>query len=259
MRAPLLIATAALILAALAGGALVLNLAQSGRVVASQEAASASPEDFDARIHDYILRNPDVIVEALRKYDERQTSSAADEIKTLIEQHSDEIFKDPDSPMGGNPQGDVTIVEFFDYNCPYCRSVAPTLIKLERTDPGLRFVYKEFPILGPGSEFAARAALASARQGKYIAFHRALMQASGPTTESRAMEIAATVGLDIGQLEKDLADPKLAEAVNRNIELARSLRITGTPGFVIKDTLLPGAAEIETFRTTIAHARGGGG
>jgi len=119
-----------------------------------------------------------------------------DEAKALIASHHAEIFDDPDSPVGGSDSGDVTIVEFFDYNCPYCRLAVPTLQEIERTDPKVRFVYKEFPILGPGSDFAARAALAANRQGKYMAFHRALMASDERIAEGTTIEIARSIGLD---------------------------------------------------------------
>jgi protein-disulfide isomerase len=165
------------------------------------------------------------------------------------------IFNDPDSPVGGNPGGDVTIVQFFDYNCPYCRVVAPTLREIERTDANVKFIYKEFPILGPGSEFAARAALAAHRQGKYIPFHRALMATDGRVGERAVMEVAQSVGLDIPQLKKDTEDPGVIAAIERNLDLAGSLRIAVTPTFIIDENILRGAADLKAFQSIIAEAR----
>jgi protein-disulfide isomerase len=178
-----------------------------------------------------------------------------DEASALIASRRDEIFNDPDSPVGGNPAGDVTIVEFFDYNCPYCRLVAPTLEEIERTDADVKFIYKEFPILGPGSEFAARAALAAHKQGKYVMFHRALMAYEGRVGES-AMEVAQTAGLDMERLKKDMDDPSIVAAIERNLALARTLRIAATPTFVINDGILRGAADLKAFQSVIAEARG---
>ena len=132
----------------------------------SSKAAELDP--FEQRVREYLLRNPEVIMEALRILQERQRAAEAEGLKRTIAERSDEILNDPAAPVGGNPAGDVTLVEFFDYNCPYCRRVAPTVAELEEADPDLRLVYKEFPILGPGSQFAARAALASRKQGKYV-------------------------------------------------------------------------------------------
>lgn len=178
-----------------------------------------------------------------------------DEAKALVATRHAEIFNDPDSPVGGNPAGDVTIVEFFDYNCPYCRLVAPTLEEIERTDADVKFIYKEFPILGPGSEFAARAALAAHRQGQYIRFHRALMATDGRVGESAVMEVARSVDLDIPQLKKDMEDPRNMAAIERNLDLARSLRIGATPTFIINDDILRGAADLKAFQSIIAEAR----
>src|SRR3546814_17678122 len=136
---------------------------------------------------------------------ERQLSAQLDEIGQIISARSDEIFNDPASPVVGNPQGDVSLVEFFDYNCPYCRRVAPTIGEIEDSDPKLRIVYKEWPILGPNSEFAARAALASRSQGKYFAFHEALMLANGLVDESKVIEVVVVGGLDGEDLILDMA------------------------------------------------------
>jgi protein-disulfide isomerase len=143
----------------------------------------AELDPFEQRVRAYLLKNPEVIMEALQVLQERQRAAEAETFKRTIAERSDEILNDPAAPVGGNPAGDVTLVEFFDYNCPYCRRVAPTVVELEEADPGLRVVYKEFPILGPGSEFAARAALAARKQGKYVPFHNALMRATDQVTD----------------------------------------------------------------------------
>src|SRR3546814_10830321 len=120
------------------------------------------------------------------------------------------------SPVTGNPDGDVSLVEFFDYNCPYCRRVAPVVADAEAADPQLRIVYKEFPILGPGSAFAAKAALAAHRQGLYFTFHKALMQAGGRADESSVLAVAEDVGLDVERLKSDMKDPEIQAAIDRN-------------------------------------------
>ena len=132
----------------------------------SSKAAELDP--FEQRVREYLLRNPEVIMEALRDPAGATGAAEAEGLKRTIAERSDEILNDPAAPVGGNPAGDVTLVEFFDYNCPYCRKVAPTMVELEEGDRDLRLVYKEFPILGPGSQFAARAALASRKQRKYV-------------------------------------------------------------------------------------------
>jgi thiol-disulfide isomerase/thioredoxin len=124
-----------------------------------------TPDAFGAKVRAYLLAHPEVIMEAVQILQQRQQAARADLVKGVIAARARELFHDPAAPEGGNPAGDVTLVEFFDYDCPYCRSVAPTLVELRGADPGLRLVYKEFPILGPGSEAAARAALAVDRKG----------------------------------------------------------------------------------------------
>lgn len=221
----------------------------------STPAPADTPDAFGAQVRAYLLTHPEVIVEAVQILQQRQQAAQAEATKGVIAARADEIFRDPASPVGGNPEGDVSLVEFFDYNCQYCRAVAPILVELGRTDPGLRLVYKEFPILGPGSEMAARAALAAERQGKYQALHTALMQAKPPLTEENVFAAAAATGLDADRLRRDMADPGIVEAIARNHTLAAELGITGTPGFVIGDRVVPGAVDQATLAGLLAEAR----
>jgi protein-disulfide isomerase len=194
-------------------------------------------------------------MEALQVLQERQRAAEAETFKQTIAERSDDILNDPAAPVGGNPAGDVTLVEFFDYNCPYCRRVAPIVTELEEADPDLRIVYKEYPILGPGSQFAARAALAARKQGKYIPFHNALMQATEQVTDATVMKVAREVGLDTEQLRADMQDPAIQEAIGRNLQLASALGITGTPSFIIGEEVVPGAVDLRTLQSLIARAR----
>lgn len=212
-------------------------------------------DDFEQRVRDYIVENPQVLVESLQRMEERQRAAQSDEIGQIIAARSDEIFNDQASPVGGDPEGDVSLVEFFDYNCPYCRRIASTLVEIESGDPKLRVVYKEWPILGPNSEFAARAALASHRQGKYVAFHKELILTSGLVNESKVLEVAAQVGLDVDRLKQDMEAPEIEELLERNRELAQVLRISGTPSFVIGERMLRGAADADVIRGLIREAR----
>jgi protein-disulfide isomerase len=240
--------------------ALLLLLAALGMGQAMAQAAPMSSEaaevdQFERRVREYLLRNPEVIMEALGILKERQRAAEAEGLKRTIAERSDEIRNDPAAPVGGNPAGDVTLVEFFDYNCPYCRKVAPTMVELEQSDRDLRLVYKEFPILGPGSQFAARAALASRKQRKYVPFHNALMQANQQVTEETVMDIARAIGLDTKRLEQDMQDPAIQDAIARNLQLANALGITGTPSFVIGDRMVPGAVDLRTLQGLIAEVR----
>ena len=210
---------------------------------------------FDRRVHDYLVKNPEVIAEAVQRLETRRQAAEESEAQKALESRADEVFHDPATPVGGNPTGDVTMVEFFDYNCPYCRKVESVVLQTEAADPKLRIVYKEFPILGPNSVFAAKAALAANRQGRYVAFHKALMQVHGPADQASALRVAAEIGLDMVRLKADMADAAIQAAIDRNLALAQALRIAGTPGFVIGNRILRGATDAATMRDIIAQAR----
>lgn len=251
---------AALLLLVLAAAAGVWFAFDPGFRAAREDPSSLASEprdEFERRVRDYLLEHPEVIVEAMQRLQERRQTVGLSEAQTVLAARADEVFRDPDSPVGGNPQGDVSLVEFLDYNCPYCRRVGPVMIAAEEADPQLRIVYKEFPILGPNSTFAAKAALAAHRQGKYVAFHKALMQADGVADEGAVLAVAAQVGLDVERLRADMEDPAIRAAIERNFALAQALRITGTPGFVAGDQILRGATDLKTLQALIQQARDG--
>jgi protein-disulfide isomerase len=166
-----------------------------------------------------------------------------------------DLLHDPNSPVLGNPRGAVTVVEFFDYRCPYCKQVEPALEALLGEDRQLRFVYKEFPVLGADSVTASRAALAAKKQGKYDAFHRAMMTLKGQINEAAVFKTAESVGLDVERLKRDIASPEVARALKANTDLAEALDIRGTPAFVIGDEIVPGAIDLASLKQLIATAR----
>lgn len=222
-----------------------------------------SDAEFEQRVADYLTRNPEVIADAFEAYSERQGGSASishaqnnnagqSPSRRLTRAERDrQLSEDPDSPVRGNANGDITLVEFFDYNCPYCRQILTTLADLQAANPRLRIVYKEFPILNDNSRFAARAALASRRQDKYFELHDALMEASGIITPEMVIELARSVGIKIRRLRSDMSDPEIEAAIDRNLALAESLRITGTPGFVVGDRVFRGAADRATLQALV--------
>ncbi len=212
-------------------------------------------EQIEQIIHDYLLKNPEILIEALQSAEAKQTQDQRATARTAIAAKRDELLNDPSAPSAGNPTGDVTIVEFFDYRCPYCKKVAPSVEALLQEDPKLRVVYKEFPILGSESIFAARAAFAANKQGKYKPFHSAMMAATGQITEEVVLKIAAEVGLDIAKMKTDMKAPEIDEIIKRNYDLANALGIHGTPSFIIGDSLVPGAVELATLRQMVAAAR----
>ena len=220
------------------------------------DATAALPKDeFERRVRDFILKNPEVIMEAARRFEQRQRAAEEGEAVAALTARADEILRDPDTPVGGNPEGDVTIVEFFDYNCPYCRQVSPVMVQAESDDAKLRVVYKEFPILGPNSMFAAKAALAVHRQGKYVAFHHALMQGKSAVDENRVIEVASKLGIDVTRMKSDMNEAAIGAAIEKNLALAQALRINGTPGFIIGRQILRGATDLKTMKALILEAR----
>lgn len=239
----------------LAAGIVAQTWAQQAPAGTSTPVPTGKSDPFGEKVRAYLLAHPEVIMEAVQLLQERKQLAEAEAQKQAIQARTDEIFRDPASPVGGNSAGDITLVEFFDYNCKYCRAVAPTVIGLQGSDRTLRVVYKEFPILGPGSEAAAKVALAAHRQGKYQELHETLMSHPSPVDEAGAMEAAAAVGLDLERLKRDMADPAIAEAISRNQALAAALGINGTPGFIIADQVVPGAVDRATLEGLIAGAR----
>ncbi len=206
-------------------------------------------------IREYLMRNPEVILDAVESLEQKRSDEARQAAKSVLADRRDEVLNDPESPVAGNPQGDVTIVEFFDYRCPYCKQVEPTLTQLRHDDAKLRLVYKELPILGPDSVVAAHAALAARKQGKYDQLHEVLMRSRGTLDEATVLKLAGDAGLDTARLKADMKSPDIEKIIARNVQLAHALGITGTPGFVVGNQLVPGAVDLETLRTLVAEAR----
>ena len=206
-------------------------------------------------IHSYIVEHPEVITEAADVLRQRQQAARVEEASRRIEENHAALYEDTGSVVAGNVDGDVTMVEFFDYNCPYCKRVYPTLVQLREDDDGLRFIYKEFPILGPASVFAARAALASRNQNKYAEFHDALMSRREKLTNEIILATARAIGLDVARLERDMKAPELDQIISRNMDLAERLQLTGTPSFIIGETLIPGLADRAYLQSVIAATR----
>jgi protein-disulfide isomerase len=225
------------------------------RAPAGAEMTPSERAAIEGVIHDYLMRNPDVLIEALRGAEDRLNREADLKASKVLSERRSEVFDDPATPVAGNPRGDVTIVEFFDYRCPYCKQVLPSVQALLKEDPNLRFVYKELPVLGPPSVTAAHAALAAQRQGMYDAFHTAMMGTKGQITDDTVYKVAASVGLDVDRLKRDMAAPEIERALKANLALADALNIHGTPGFIIGNHIVPGALDLDTLKNMIADAR----
>jgi protein-disulfide isomerase len=222
------------------------------------QASNFSPAEEDAirqLVRDYLLANPEVLMEAAQVYRERQQEMQQKQASQTLVMRREELDRDPDSPVIGNPDGDVVVVEFFDYRCPYCVRVAEDLREVVEDDGNIRLVMKEFPILGPESMVAARMALAAEKQGKYEELHFAMMTVSGKLTEEKAFKIAEKIDLDMDQLRRDMEAPEIDTMLQRNFALAQALQINGTPAFVIGDEVVRGAIDMTTLREIVGQAR----
>ena len=237
--------------------ALALLLIAAALPARAQDPSPAEAAKIQKIVRDYLREHPEVIVDALQEYQHRQETLKADATRQTIAALKDELFNDPTSPVTGNPNGDVTVVEFFDYRCPYCKAVAPDLAKAVAADGKVRLIYKEFPILGPLSLTAAKAALAAVRQDKYLAFHDRLFAFKGNLDEAAIYAMAGELGLDVAKLKVDMGKPEIKDIIDRSYKLADKLNIQGTPAFVIGSELLPGVASFDDLMATFKRARGG--
>jgi protein-disulfide isomerase len=195
------------------------------------------------------------MVEVLRAAEAKIKQDKVADARQAIATYHKDLVADATSPVGGNPDGDVTIVEFFDYRCPYCKQVEPAIEALVKEDSKIRIVYKEFPVLGADSVFASRMALAALKQDKYFAFHNAMMATKGQITEKVILQVAATAGIDITRAKTDMTDASVMEIIQHNYALGEALDINGTPAFIIGDTLVPGATDIDDLKKLVANAR----
>ena len=203
------------------------------------------------------MANPQIIVEAFSRFEELEQLRIQTESQEALVQNKDAFFNDPAAYAAGNPNGDVTVVEFFDYNCGWCRRATPALLDLLEQDKNLRVVFKEFPIRGDDSVAVAKASLATIKQGKYFDLHAASMQAEGQMTLERFEDLAQQVGVDIKKLRADMDDPEIEKAIQRNLALAELLYIEGTPTFIIEDTIVRGWPGDDGLRELIDAARNG--
>ena len=241
-------------------GAVVAATATSPRRLAAAAAGSTAPLTADQAelgksIRAYLMANPEVLVDAMQELERKQDSQRDAVAQKGVSENQAELYRDPDSPVGGNPNGDVVIVEFNDYQCPYCKRAYQAVKSVVGSDGKVKIVYKDIPILGEASKIAALAALAAAKQGKHQPLHNALMEFTGKLDRDKILEIAVGVGIDRAQLEKDMEDPKIKAIIDRNMALASALGVRGTPAFVIGKQFVPGAVDAAALKQLIAEAR----
>jgi protein-disulfide isomerase len=238
--------------------ALVLGLVP---VLAFAAEAPASFSDTQKGAIEDVVRNlltkkePDIIIKAAQEVQNRQEAEAGVKNQQALAANKDKLYGDPNSPVGGNPKGDVAVVEFFDYQCGYCKITQEAINKLLAEDKNVKLIYKDFPILGQDSMMAAKASLASARQGKYVKFHEALMGTKEHLTEDLVMKAAKSVGLNVDKLKKDMEDESVARIIKANEDLGRQIGAHGTPTFVIGEDIYPGAVPYESLKKAVDEVR----
>ncbi|WP_208539196.1 DsbA family protein [Algihabitans albus] len=242
-----------------AGAVLAAMLLLPGGAVQAQDATLSDAEQAAVRalVRQTLMENPEILIEALQLYEQQQLQAEVERQGQALAAHRTALENDPTAPVIGNPDGDVVVVEFFDYNCPYCRRVAEPLRQAIEADGNLKVVMKEWPILGPESYFASRAALAAQEQGRYEDFHFALMERAGKLTQDQVLAIAEDLGLDMAQLQADMRSPDIDAALQRTYDLAEALGINGTPAFVVGEEILPGAVTMSRLQQAVAQAREG--
>ncbi|MCK4946242.1 MAG: thioredoxin domain-containing protein [Alphaproteobacteria bacterium] len=211
-----------------------------------------SKSDVEQIIHDYILNNPQII---LNSVDDHQKKTLQAHQGDALEKNKEFLFNDSSSPSAGNPDGDVTIVEFFDYNCYYCKNVFPDVMKLLEKDKKVRFVFRESPVLGPTSEIASRWALAAQEQKKYFEYHKALMFSKEPITDELLEKIAVDIGLDISKAKKDINGADVNLQLEKNRALVASLGINGVPVFTVDGEIKQGAVSLEQMEKMVSDLR----
>lgn len=239
-----------------------LQLAQAG---ASTQAAvstiDAGPFSAEQRqaieriVKDYLLKNPEILLEVGKELEQRQAAAQVAQQQRLIMENKNQIFAAPTDFVLGNPNGDIAVVEFFDYNCGWCKRAVDEISKLAAADSNVKIIFKEFPIFGEDSVIAAKAAMASIKQGKYWDFHRALMKEQRRVTEDVVFQVAEKVGLDVAKLKSDMNNPEYDAAIKSTSDIAQGLGFEGTPGFIVDSKVNYGFLPADGLQQLIGEAR----
>jgi len=253
-----------------AGAATLLMLAQP---VAAQEFSpsqkSEAATEFSVRqkseieriIRDYLVSHPEVLQEAIAELDKRQAAEDLEKAKTAVANNAETLFNSSRQVVLGNPSGDVTLVEFFDYNCGFCKRAMADMLDLLRDDPKLKIILKEFPVLGPGSVEAAKVAVAVRMQDKggkkYLEFHQKLLGGRGQADKARALAVAKEVGMDMKRIDTDMASDEAKLALEESLKLGETLGLNGTPSYIVGTDVVVGAVGLAALRTKVSTARCG--
>src|ERR1700722_12626251 len=237
-------------------------LALCGAPAASAQSFSDTQRgDIEAIVKNYLISHPVVLEEAMAELSKRQAAAETEKHEASINKNGETIFNSPRGVSLGNKDGDVTFVEFFDYNCGYCKRAMTDMLDLMKADPKLKVVLKEFPVLGPGSVEAAQVAVAARMQDptgkKYLDFHQNLLAGRGQADKGHAMAAAKDAGYDMARLEKDLASPEVRATIEENLKLAEEMGMNGTPGYVTGNQVVIGAVGLDGLKEKIGIARCG--
>jgi len=244
-------------LLALAGlfALLVMPVSPASQAAEKSGFTDMQRQEIEGLVREYLLKNPGILREMMTALDANETRERASAQSKALSENADAIFRSANDIVLGNPKGDVTLVEFFDYNCGFCKRALKDLQKLLKTDKNLKVVIKEYPILSTGSLEAARVSMAANRQGNYLKFHAALLGARGQVDGKKALKLASKLGLDMDKLKADMDRPEIRKSLASVQKLARRLGISGTPAYIIDDAIIPGAVGIENLRAQIAKIR----
>ncbi len=239
--------------------ALACALTLSAAPVRAQDFSPAQRGAIEKIIKEYLLKNPEVLQEVMAELEKKQALAETEKARSAIKSHSEALFNSPRQVTLGNPQGDVTFVEFFDYNCGYCKRALNDMVELMAKDPKLKVVLKEVPVLGQGSVEAAQVGVAVRMQDKsgkkYLEFHQKMLTGRGQADKARAMAVAKEIGLDMARLEKDLKSDEIDKTLQESLKLAEALGLNGTPSYVINNDVVIGAVGLSTLGQKIAAAR----
>jgi protein-disulfide isomerase len=218
--------------------------------------------EIERIIKEYLLKHPELLQEVMNELEKRQSVAEAEKHRTAIKEHAATIFNSPRQVTLGNLQGDVTVVEFFDYNCGYCKRAMNDMLELLRVDSNVRFVLKEFPVLGDASSQAAAVAVAVRMQDKtggkkYLEFHQKLLNGRGQIDKARAVAVAKEIGLDVARIEKDPASEEIKATIQESYKIAEALGLNGTPSYVIGSDVVVGAVGLKALKEKINNSRCG--
>jgi len=241
-----------------ASAAALLMLAQP---VAAQEFSAPQKGEIERIIKDYIVSHPEVLQEAIAELDKRQAAADLEKAKTAVSNNAEALFNSNRHVVLGNAKGDVTLVEFFDYNCGFCKRAMADMMELLKDDPKLKIILKEFPVLGPGSVEAAKVAVAVRMQDKtgkkYLDFHQKLLGGRGQADKARALAVAKEVGMDMKRIDTDLTSDEVKVSLEESLKLAETLGLNGTPSYIVGTDVVIGAVGLDALRTKVSTARCG--